>query len=78
MNIKSSQIIYSEHGDDECFEYLDGRGRVNDGDAVGYQIESNAPNAIVILFIDIIYSQYNHDYWDNHDLEHDPDRLILP
>lgn len=78
MNIKSSDIVYSEHGYDECFEYIDGRGRVPEGEAVGYQIESNAPNRILILFKDIKYSKYDHDYWDNYELEHDIDRVILP
>ena len=48
MQIKSSQIIYSEHDYDECFEYLDGSGRVPDGNAVGYEIESNAENPVLI------------------------------
>lgn len=78
MEISSDQIIYSEHGYDECFEYIDGRGRVPEGEAVGYQIESNAPNRILILFKDIKYSKYDHDYWDNYELEHDIDRVILP
>ncbi len=73
MQIKSSQIVYSEHGYDECFEYKNGIGRVPDGLAVGYEID-----AALILFEDIKYSQYNHDYWDNYDLENDPDRVVLP
>jgi|TARA_B110000305_G_C19344270_1_gene590819 hypothetical protein len=78
MEIKSSQIIYSEHEYDECFEYLDGRGRVADGDAVGYQIESNSPSPVIILFSDITYSKYDHKYWNNLEIEKDIDRLILP
>lgn len=77
MEISSDQIVYSEHGYDECFEYISG-GRVPEGIAVGYEIESNAPNRILILFKDIKYSKYNHDYWDNLDLENDANRLILP
>jgi hypothetical protein len=77
MEIKSSQIIYSEHGYDECFEYKDGSGRVPDGIAVGYEIESNAPKSIIILFNDIKYSECNHDYWDNYELENDIDRVVL-
>jgi len=72
MKIKSSQIVYSEHGYDECFEYKDGRGRVPDGDAVGYETNNE-----LILFDDIKYSKYDHDYWDNYELEHDIDRIIL-
>lgn len=78
MQIKSSQIIYSEHDYDECFEYRDGSGRVPDGNAVGYQIESNAPNPVLILFEDITYSKHDHKYWDNYELEQDVDRIILP
>ena len=51
--IKSTDIIYSEHYYDECFEYKNGSGRVPDGNAVGYEIESNSPNRILILFNDI-------------------------
>tara|TARA_R110002020_G_scaffold180152_1_gene374230 strand:+ start:17820 stop:18056 length:237 start_codon:yes stop_codon:yes gene_type:complete len=78
MQIKSSQIIYSEHDYDECFEYRDGSGRVPDGNAVGYQIESNAPNPVLILFEDITYSKHDHKYWNNYELEQDVDRIILP
>jgi len=73
MKIKSSQIIYSEHGYDECFEYKDGNGRVADGDAVGYETDNK-----IILFEDIKYSKYSHDYWDNYELEQDIDRVVLP
>ena len=41
MQIKSSQIIYSEHDYDECFEYKNGSGRVPDGCAIGYEIEDH-------------------------------------
>jgi hypothetical protein len=78
MNVKSSDIVYSEHGYDECFEYADGSGRVPDGIAVGYEIASNAPNRVLILFNDITYSKYDHQYWDNYELENDCDRIILP
>lgn len=77
-SLKSSDIIYSEHDYDECFEYKDGAGRVPDGIAIGYEIESNGPRIKIILFDDIKYSKYNHDYWNNYELENDPDRLILP
>ena len=75
--MKSSDIVYSEHGYDECFEYVDGGGRVPEGIAVGYEVVSNAPNRILILFEDIKYSQYDHDYWDNYELEHDVDRIVI-
>lgn len=78
MNIKSSDIVYSEHDYDECFEYKDGSGRVPDGIAVGYQIKSNAPTQILILFNDITYSKYDHQYWDNYELENDVDRIVIP
>ena len=52
MKIKSSDIIYSEHNYDECFEYTDGSGRVPDGTAVGYEVDSNSPTRILILFND--------------------------
>jgi len=78
LGIKSSQIIYSEHGYDECFEYKNGFGRVLDGIAVGYEVISNAPSPVIILFDDITYSKYDHDYWDNYELEHDVDRMVIP
>lgn len=77
-NISSDQIIYSEHDIDECFEYSNGEGRVPDGIAVGYQIKSNAPTAVIILFDDIKYSKYDHDYWNNYELENDINRIIIP
>lgn len=81
MKIKSSQIIYSEHHYDECFEYTDGSGRVPDGIAIGYEDEDHnlaGPITTLILFKDIKYSEYDHDYWDNYELEQDSERLILP
>ena len=70
--IKSSDIVYSEHDYDECFEYVDGSGRVPDGMAIGYE-----NNKQLILFEDIKYSQYDHDYWNNYELEHDVDRIVI-
>ena len=78
MTILSKNIVYSEHDYDECFEYKDGSGRVPDGLAVGYEIESNAPNKVLILFDDITYSKYDHQYWDNYELENDIDRIVIP
>jgi len=78
MNIKSSDIVYSEHDYDECFEYTDGSGRVPDGIAVGYEIESNSPNRVLILFNDITYSKHDHQYWNNYELENDVDRIVIP
>ena len=78
MTILSKNIVYSEHDYDECFEYKDGSGRVPDGLAVGYEIESNAPNRALILFDDITYSKYDHQYWDNYELENDVDRIVIP
>lgn len=77
MRITSSQIIYSEHNYDECFEYANGKGRVPDGVAIGYEVPSNAPNIILILFDDITYSKYDHDYWDNLELENDINRIVV-
>lgn len=80
MKISSKQIVYSEHDIDECFEYKDGRGRVPDGNAIGYEIQDHdlagAFNTL-ILFEDIIYSKYDHQYWDNYELEHDENRVVL-
>ena len=70
--MKSSDIVYSEHDYDECFEYVDGSGRVPDGAAIGYE-----HNQQLILFEDIKYSQYDHDYWNNYELEHDVDRIVI-
>ena len=80
MQIKSSQIIYSEHHDDECFEYADGTGRVPEGVAVGYEYEDHdlaGETTNLALFKDIKYSKYDHDYWDNYELENDIDRVVL-
>lgn len=77
--MKSSNIVYSEHGLDECFEYKNGSGRVPDGLAVGFVKNfSGSTLSDLFLFDDIIYSHYDHDYWDNLELENDVDRLILP
>ena len=81
MKIKSSQIVYSEHDYDECFEYKNGSGRVPDGTAIGYENEDHdlaGPITTLILFEDIQYSAYDHDYWNNYELENDTNRLILP
>ena len=72
IKIKSTDIVYSEHDYDECFEYVDGSGRVPDGSAIGYE-----HNEQLILFQDIKYSQYDHDYWNNYELEHDVDRIVI-
>jgi len=78
MRITSSQIIYSEHDYDECFEYKDGSGRVPDGTAIGYEtIAGKVIPAKLVLFDDIKYSQYNHDYWDNLELENDIKRIVV-
>lgn len=78
----SSQIVYSEHGYDECFEYKNINKRVPDGIAVGYitstYIDTETKKESLILFEDIKYSEYDHKYWDNLELEEDPDRLVLP
>lgn len=73
FNLFSRQIVYSEHGYDECFEYKDGSGRVPDGLAVGYEFDDEG----FILFKDIEYSKYDHNYWDNYELEFDTDRVII-
>ena len=70
--IHSRDIVYSEHHMDECFEYKDGSGRVPDGDAVGIIVAGRLE-----LFGDIKYSEANHDYWDNFELEFDANRIIL-
>ena len=30
------------------------------------------------LFDDITYSKYDHQYWDNYELENDVDRIVIP
>jgi hypothetical protein len=72
FKLNSTQIVYSEHHYDECFEYRDG-GRVPDGDAIGYETEDEG----LILFEDIKYSEYDHKHWDNYELEFDPNRVII-
>jgi len=74
MNISSNQIVYSEHDFDECFEFINGKGRVPNGDAVGFESEDGKK---LTLFSDIAFSKYDHQYWDNYELEHDIDRIII-
>ena len=82
-NLKSSQIVYSEHHYDECFEYKDGSGRVPDGAAIGYttgkhcRCDSAEACVELILFDDIQYCECDHDYWDNYELEHDASRVVV-
>ena len=71
--ICSEDIVYSEHDVDECLEYRDGSGRVSEGDAVGVMVEG-----ALVLFGDIKYSSADHRYWDNHELEFDTKRVVLP
>lgn len=79
MKIKSSQIVYSEHDYDECFEYKDGSGRVPDGLAVGYiHVTPVMKQETFFLFDDIKYSEYDHNYWNNLELELDVDRVFIP
>jgi len=81
IKINSSDIIYSEHYVDECFEYKDGTGRVPEGIAIGYEHQDDdlaGPTTSLILFEDIQYSQHDHQYWDNQELENDVDRIIIP
>lgn len=81
MKILSKNIIYSEHDYDECFEYKDGSGRVPDGIAIGYEQEDHdLAGSITKLFLfqDIQYSKYDHQYWDNYELENDVDRIVIP
>ena len=83
--MNSSQIVYSEHHYDECFEYKQDKrnevlklsGRVPDGTAIGYLVMGPSEKEELVLFNDITYSQYDHDYWDNYELEFDTDRVII-
>ena len=78
-NILSKNIVYSEHDYDECFEYKDGSGRVPDGLAVGYiHVSPVMKQETFFLFDDITYSKYDHQYWDNYELENDVDRIVIP
>jgi len=78
IDLSSSDIVYSEHGYDECFEYKDGSGRVPDGIAVGYiHVTPILKQETFFLFNDIMYSKYNHKYWDNYELENDVDRVVI-
>jgi len=79
MKILSKNIFYSEHDYDECFEYKDGSGRVPDGLAVGYiYISPYMKQETFFLFDDITYSKYDHQYWNNYELENDIDRIVIP
>ena len=72
-HVHSRDVVYSEHHVDECFEYKDGAGRVPEGDAIGIVVHGR-----LALFGDIQYSEADHDYWDNFELEFDIDRITLP
>lgn len=79
MNIKSTDIVFSEHDIDECFEYKDGSGRVPDGSVVGYiRVSPVMKQETFFLFDDIKYSEYDHNYWNNLELELDVDRVFIP
>lgn len=73
-SLNSSQIVYSEHHYDECFEYKDGKGRVPDGLAIGYE----GGDGDLVLFKDVKYSEYDHNHWDNYELEFDEERVFIP
>ena len=75
-NLKSEDIVYSEHGEDECYEYKNGTGRVPDGVAVGYDTLNQGVGTLA-LFDDVKYSAYDHDYWDYFELEHDIERVVV-
>ena len=75
MQIKSTDRVYSEHDYAECFEYINGKGRVHEGVAVGFTSEDGKN---LTLFSDIVYSKYDHQYWDNLELENDIDRIVIP
>ncbi len=86
--VVSSQLVYSEHDFDECFEYKDNeynaslhlQGRVPEGVAIGYLSQSSKNKGVkeeLVLFDDIQYSECDHDYWDNYELEHDASRVVV-
>ncbi|MDB4348318.1 hypothetical protein OAA62_00225 [bacterium] len=78
MITKSTDIVYSEHDYDECFEYKDGSGRVPDGLAVGYiHVIPKMKQETFFLFDDITYSKHDHKYWNNLELEKDINRIII-
>ena len=78
IDLSSSDIVYSEHGYDECFEYKDGSGRVPDGIAVGYiRVSPIMKQETFVLFDDITYSKYDHQYWNNLELEMDINRITI-
>jgi hypothetical protein len=81
MNILARNIVYSEHGIDECFEYKNSGVRVPDGLAVGYTcrtpIDEKNYKETLFLFDDVEYSKYDHPYWDNLELENDIDRIVM-
>ena len=41
-------------------------------------IEPKIKKESLLLFDDIKYSEYDHQYWDNKELEEDEDRIVLP
>jgi len=48
--------------------------------AIGYEQEDHdlaGPIINLVLFEDIKYSQYDHDYWNNYELEYDVDRIVI-
>ena len=74
MHIKSTQLVYSDHNSNMCFEYLEPQHkRVPRGIAVGYKHNFNhevVPNDLLILFEDIKECDYTHRYWNEYERKH--------
>jgi|SaaInlV_165m_DNA_1040744.scaffolds.fasta_scaffold09071_3 hypothetical protein len=72
MHIKSTQLTYSDHNSDMCFEYAGPEhARVPHGIAVGYIHNFNhevVPEDVLILFDDIKRGDYTHRYWNEYEL----------
>jgi hypothetical protein len=74
MHIKSTQLVYSDHNSDTCFEYNGcGHKRVPHGRAVGYTHNFGhkvVPDDVLILFEDIKDGDYTHRYWNEYEKKH--------
>ena len=71
MNIKSTQLVYSDHNSDMCYEYKKPIcGRIPHGVAIGYKHNFNheaVPDDVLILFEDVKKGDYTHRYWNQHE-----------
>ena len=77
-NIFSKNIVYSEHDYDECLNIKMVVVVFLMALRLGISCKSVMEQETFFLFDDITYSKYDHQYWDNYELENDVDRIVIP